>query len=182
MSACLGRRREGGSARRDRGGQSGRCGPDRAGTPTRDPQTPPIRPETRGAAPARAGPAAPLRLHVGRRATPRWSRQAANPTCHRSGSRLHPAADSPAAPPAVAESVPRLFVARVLAPSEEAFDTPLGSPRSLTASGVCYSALRRLPRRDFHPLEKNSEMQPAVCLHRHDARRLDYSRACGGDG
>src|SRR5215470_17878157 len=38
---------------------SGRRGPDRAGTPPRDPQTATIHPETRGAAPARAGPAAP---------------------------------------------------------------------------------------------------------------------------
>ena len=45
---------------------------------------------------------------------------------------------------------------RVLAPSKEALDTPLRPPRSLAVPGVCYSALRDLPRRDFHPLETNS--------------------------
>jgi len=97
--------------RADGGGQFG-CGePDRAGTPIRGPQTPTTRPETRSAAPARAGAAAHLRLHVGRRAITRRSRQAANPACHRSGSRLHFAANSPAAAPPVAESVPRLATA-----------------------------------------------------------------------
>ena len=46
-------------------------------------------------------------------------------------------------------------VARVLAPSVEALDTPLEPPTSRSESGVCYSALRRLPRRDWHPLETN---------------------------
>ncbi len=59
--------------RADRGGQSGRDESDRAGTPTRSLQTPTMRPETRGATPARSGPAACLRLHVGERAPARWS-------------------------------------------------------------------------------------------------------------
>ena len=59
--------------------------------------------------------------------------------------------------------------ARVLAPSVEAFDTPLGPPGSLPMPGVCYSALRRLPRRDLHPLEKNGGKQTMLCLLRHDA-------------
>ena len=53
----------------------------------------------------------------------------------------------------------RHVAAHVLAPSEEALDTPLGPPRSLAVPGVCYSALRRLPRRDLHPLETNSVKQ-----------------------
>ena len=53
----------------------------------------------------------------------------------------------------------RDVAARVLAPSVEAFDTPLGPPGSLPMPGVCYSALRRLPRRDLHPLETNSVKQ-----------------------
>ncbi len=53
----------------------------------------------------------------------------------------------------------RYVAARVLAPSSEALDTPLGPPRSLAVPGVCYSALRRLPRRDLHPLETNSVKQ-----------------------
>jgi hypothetical protein len=35
--------------------------------------------------------------------------------------------------------------------------------------GVCYSALRRLPRRDLHPLEKNSVKQTIGRPLRHDA-------------
>jgi len=49
----------------------------------------------------------------------------------------------------------RDVAARVLAPSVEAFDIPLGPPGSLPMPGICYSALRRLPRRDLHPLEMN---------------------------
>jgi len=41
--------------------------------------------------------------------------------------------------------------ARVLALSVETFDTPLEPRDSHPALGVCYSALRRLPRRDSHP-------------------------------
>jgi hypothetical protein len=41
----------------------------------------------------------------------------------------------------------RDVAARGLAPSVEALDTPLGPPGSLPMPGVCYSALRRLPRR-----------------------------------
>ena len=59
--------------------------------------------------------------------------------------------------------------ARGLAPSVEALDTPLGPPGSLPMPGVCYSALRRLPRRDLHPLERNSVKQTICCLLRHDA-------------
>ena len=59
--------------------------------------------------------------------------------------------------------------ARGLAPSVEAFDTPLGPQPSPAVPGVCYSALRRLPRRDLHPLEKNSVTQTVSPLHRHDA-------------
>ena len=63
--------------------------------------------------------------------------------------------------------------ARVLAPSVEALDTPLGPPGSLPMPGVCYSALRRLPRRDLHPLEMNGGEQANDCLLLHDA-------PCGG--
>jgi hypothetical protein len=49
----------------------------------------------------------------------------------------------------------RDVAARGLAPSVEALDTPLGPPGFLPLPGVCSSALRRLPRRDLHPLEKN---------------------------
>ncbi len=59
--------------------------------------------------------------------------------------------------------------ARALASSAEASDTPLETPRSLPALGACYSALRRLPRRDLHPLEMGSVKQTAVALLRHDA-------------
>ena len=100
-----------GSAPRRPWWSAGSGGPDRAGTPTRAPHTPTTRPETRGTAPARSGPAAHLRLHVGRRATARWSRQAADPACDRSGPRMHPVAGPPAAPPAIAESVPRVATA-----------------------------------------------------------------------
>ena len=65
--------------------------------------------------------------------------------------------------------------ARGLAPSVEALDTPLGPPKSLSMPGVCYSALRRLPRRDLHPLEKNDGMRTLARLHRHDAPCEEYS-------
>jgi hypothetical protein len=52
----------------------------------------------------------------------------------------------------------RHVAARGLAPSVEALDTPLGPPDSPPMPGVCYSALRRLPRRDLHPLETNDGM------------------------
>src|SRR5688572_18105459 len=69
----------------------------------------------------------------------------------------------------------RDVAARGLAPSVEAFDTPLGPPGSLPMPGVCYSALRRLPRRDLHPLEKNGVKQTMIRLLRHDAPwRGDY--------
>ena len=59
--------------------------------------------------------------------------------------------------------------ARGLAPSVEASDTPLGPRDSHRASGVCYSALRCLPRRDSHPLETNDGMRTLAPPHRHDA-------------
>src|SRR5207249_6355878 len=65
--------------------------------------------------------------------------------------------------------------ARGLAPSVEALDTPLEPRNSRHALGVCYSALRRLPRRDLHPLEKNGGMRALARPHRHDAPRIDYS-------
>ena len=46
--------------------------------------------------------------------------------------------------------------ARVVAPSEEAFDVQLQQHPSLHALWTCYPALRRLPGRDSHPLEKCS--------------------------
>jgi hypothetical protein len=46
--------------------------------------------------------------------------------------------------------------ARVLALSVETFDTPLEPQDSRPALGVCYSALRRLPRQDLHLLESDS--------------------------
>jgi hypothetical protein len=39
--------------------------------------------------------------------------------------------------------------------------------------GVCYSALRRLPRRDLHPLETNDAMHALARTHPHDAPRAD---------
>jgi hypothetical protein len=42
----------------------------------------------------------------------------------------------------------------VLAPSEEALDAPLGTLGSLRVPGACYPALRCLPGRVLHPLEK----------------------------
>jgi len=50
----------------------------------------------------------------------------------------------------------RDVAARVLAFSVETFDTPLEPQDSHPALGVGYSALRRLPRRDLHPLEEGS--------------------------
>src|SRR6266487_4195916 len=68
----------------------------------------------------------------------------------------------------------RDVAARGLAPSVEALDTPLGPRDSRHAPGVCYSALRRLPRRDFHPLEKNDGMRTLARSHRHDAPSDHY--------
>jgi hypothetical protein len=62
--------------------------------------------------------------------------------------------------------------ARALAPSVEALDTPLGPHEFPLAPGVCYSALRRLPRRDLHPLErcsKKQNSQRSIAPLRHDA-------------
>lgn len=63
----------------------------------------------------------------------------------------------------------RNVAARVLAFSVETFDTPLQPRHSRRALGVCYSALRRLPRRDLHPLEMDSVKPTIICLLRHDA-------------
>jgi hypothetical protein len=63
----------------------------------------------------------------------------------------------------------RNVAARGLAPSVEALDAPLGPPGSLPMPGACYSALRRLPRRDLHPLETNDKMTALARSHRHDA-------------
>ena len=41
--------------------------------------------------------------------------------------------------------------------------------------GVCYSALRRLPRRDLHPLETGSVKQTMSCLLLHDAPWGQYT-------
>ena len=60
------------------------------------------------------------------------------------------------------------------APSSEALDTPLGPQRSLAVPGVCYSALRRLPRRDLHPLERNSMKQTLGHLLRRDAQTTEF--------
>jgi hypothetical protein len=38
--------------------------------------------------------------------------------------------------------------------------------------GVCYSALRRLPRRDLHPLETDDLMSALEHSHRHDATSM----------
>ena len=53
-------------------------------------------------------------------------------------------------------------------------DPPLGPPRSLAVPGVCYSALRGLPRRDLHPRETNSVKQ----MRRHPLRRDARSPHC----
>src|SRR5437762_5886654 len=50
----------------------------------------------------------------------------------------------------------RDVAARVLAFSVETLDTPLEPRDSRPTLGVCYSALRRLPRRDLHSLEEGS--------------------------
>src|SRR5439155_8228287 len=50
----------------------------------------------------------------------------------------------------------RTVAARVLALSVETLDTPLEPRDSRPTLGVCYSALRRLPRRDLHSLEEGS--------------------------
>src|SRR5712691_4173866 len=66
-----------------------------------------------------------------------------------------------------------VVAARVLAPSEEALDTPLGPRDFHHPPGVCYSALRCLPRRDLHPLEKNDAMTALARSHHHDAPWAD---------
>ena len=72
----------------------------------------------------------------------------------------------------------RDVVARVLASSVEALDTPLGPRGSRHAPGVCYSALRGLPRRDLHPLETDSVKPALAGWLRHDAPwPSSYTRA-----
>ena len=58
-------------------------------------------------------------------------------------------------------------------PPQRLLDTPLGPRRSLAVPGVCYSALRCLPRRDFHPLETNSVKSMVIHPLRHDTRRFN---------
>jgi len=58
--------------------------------------------------------------------------------------------------------------ARVVAPSVEACDAPLGHRGLPPMPGACYPALRRLPGRDSHPLESCSSQTVA----RTDAHRL----------
>ena len=77
------------------------------------------------------------------------------------------------APPTGPLQASRHVAARVLVPSSEALDTPLGPRRSLAVPGVCYSALRCLPRRDFHPLETNSVKSMVIHPLRHDTRRFN---------
>ena len=57
--------------------------------------------------------------------------------------------------------------ARVLAPSVEALDAPLGTRGSLPAPGACYPALRCLPGRDSHPLDRCSPKALAHVGHGH---------------
>jgi hypothetical protein len=64
--------------------------------------------------------------------------------------------------------------ARVLAPSVEALDAPLEPRSSRLALGACYSALRCLPRRDLHPLEKDSMKPAALDQLLHDAPWMHY--------
>jgi hypothetical protein len=60
-------------------------------------------------------------------------------------------------------SVHELLRPAGLLPSvSRAFDTPLGSGEFLPPAGVCYRALRRLPGRDLHPLERRV-FQDAPC-------------------
>src|SRR5688500_4575629 len=73
----------------------------------------------------------------------------------------------------------RDVAARGLAPSVEALDTPLEPRNSHHALGVCYSALRRLPRRDLHPLEKNDTMTALARAHHHDAPWRDSTSPRG---
>jgi hypothetical protein len=73
----------------------------------------------------------------------------------------------------------RHVAARGLAPSVEALDTPLEPRGSHHALGVCYSALRYLPRRDLHPLEQNDAMSALARPHHHDAPCGDSTSGIG---
>src|SRR5271166_4970258 len=53
--------------------------------------------------------------------------------------------------------------ASLLPALSQAFDAPLWLLGSLPTTGACYRALRRLPRRIFHPLEERV-FQDAPCL------------------
>jgi len=152
----------------------------------RSPRTPAAPPSlspmayTRGAAPTRAGQtglscSVPLRVRV-LRSVPRRA-----PVHVRLRTGVHGASSSPRHDRLDARvvNVTRLqaslqVAARGLAPSVEALDTPLGPHGSHRASGVCYSALRCLPRRDLHPLEKNDGMRALARPHRHDATWLSF--------
>ena len=104
------------------------------------------------------------------------------PTCHRSKPRGGPASHPVAGccllpspcyerldPPEhlSADNVTRLMRSLSLRPAallpslSKAFDTPLRTVGSLLPPGVCYRALRRLPGRDFHPLEHRVFVQDA---------------------
>ena len=71
--------------------------------------------------------------------------------------------------------------ARVLASRcSRALDVALRPPGSLLAPATCYPALRRLPGRDSHPLEKRSKARrsPEGCrLRRHGAPSLERNRS-----
>ena len=54
---------------------------------------------------------------------------------------------------AFASPFPELRPAGLLPSLSRAFDTPLRTVGFLLPPGVCFRALRRLPSRDFHPLE-----------------------------
>jgi hypothetical protein len=139
-------------------------------TPSRLRETSAVRPYTHGLCPTRLpGRVSPV---------PRCS----FPTCHRSKPRGGPASHPVAGccllpspcyerldPPEhlSADNVTRLMRSLSLRPAallpslSKAFDTPLRTVGSLLPPGVCYRALRRLPGRDFHPLEHRVFVQDA---------------------
>ena len=84
------------------------CGPHGAGTPTGAPEAAATRPEARGAAPARAGPATDIRVSPHRRAPAGRTRQDTDPARRGSGPRVCAAAGAPAVPELFSESVPCL--------------------------------------------------------------------------
>jgi hypothetical protein len=86
-----------------------RDGPEGAGTPARSPEAPPTREETHCTTATRAGPASKLGVLVDARAPAQRRRQDQDPARCGSGPRVCSAADAPAVPPIVTESV--LFLA-----------------------------------------------------------------------